>query len=67
MYIREIVDSVNAELIAKNEDLTAKIDGLTNTITFAINSLRSKGITNQEIAEYLHVPVSEIEAIPTSI
>ena len=34
MYIRDIVDSENAELIAKNEDLT-------NTITFAINSLRS--------------------------
>ena len=41
MYIRDIVDSENAKLIAKNEDLTAKIDGLTNTITFAINSLRS--------------------------
>ena len=34
MYIRDIVDSEKAELIAKNEDLT-------NTITFAINSLRS--------------------------
>ncbi|MCI7606482.1 MAG: hypothetical protein MSS69_06980 [Spirochaetales bacterium] len=60
MYIRDIVDSENAELIAKNEDLT-------NTVICAVNSLRSKGITNQEIAEYLHVPVSEIEAIPTSI
>ena len=32
MYIREIVESERAKLIAKNEDLTAKIDGLTNTV-----------------------------------
>lgn len=81
MYIRDIVDSENAELIAKNKDLTARYENLvaTNeklhvkynellkTFTITVNSLRSEGITNQEIAEYLHVPVSEIEAIPTSI
>ncbi len=77
MYIRDIVDSENAELIAKNEDLTARYEnlvatnedltarneGLTNTVIFAVNSMRSKGMTDQEIAVALHLSLSEVKAI----
>ncbi len=62
-YVRDIVDSEKAELIAKNEDLTARNEGLTNTVIFAVNSMRSKGMTDQEIAVALHLSLSEVKAI----
>ena len=62
-YVRDIVDSEKAELIARNEDLTARNEGLTNTVIFAVNSMRSKGMTDQEIAVALHLSLSEVKAI----
>ena len=83
-YVRDIVDSEKAELIAINEDLTARYEnlearnvnlvatnkdltarneGLTNTVIFAVNSMRSKGMTDQEIAVVFNLSLSEVKAI----